>query len=94
MWSAPQAGRRVGETLEGERTVRNKLGGPVGGGRPEANGGDREASGSFLTPSEAPVRRPVLGAGHRDTNKPHLCSAVAHRCATHLCSPLQAFGRF
>lgn len=42
-----------------------------------------EASGSFLTPSEALVCRRVLGAGHRDTNKPRLCPAAAHR----VCDP-------
>lgn len=83
VWSAPQAGRRLGETLEGKGLSGTnwEVQWVEEGQRPTVE--TAEASGSFLTPSEAPVCRHVLGAEHWDTNEPRLCSAVAHR----VCNP-------
>lgn len=62
VWSAPQAGRRLGETLEGKGLSGTnwEVQWVEEGQRPTVE--TAEASGSFLTPSEAPVCRHVLGA--------------------------------
>lgn len=46
---SPSGRQEAGGDSGGERTVRNKLGGPVGGGRPEANGGD--SGGVWIIPN-------------------------------------------
>lgn len=89
---SPRQAEGGGDT-GGGKDCQECLGGPVEAGQgPTVE--TEEVSGSFLTPSEAPVRRRVLGAGHLDTNKPRLCPAVAHRlCDPPLLLP-PAFGRF